>query len=140
MALSDHRLIRLLEKLALPASDYVVTGSGPLLAHGLRKDIHDIDLVARGKAWEQAALLGPVRRSKSGLGRWIALDDGQIEIFDHWVGGLTDVDAMIDGAELVDGIPFLTLRDTLRWKRGLGRAKDLPDIAVIERHLALVPH
>lgn len=140
MALSEHRLIRLLEKLALPASDYVVTGSGPLLAHGLRNDIHDIDVVARGKAWEQAAALGRVRRSKSGLGRWIVLADGEIEVFDHWVGGLTDVDAMIDGAELVDGIPFLPLRETLRWKRGLGRAKDLPDIALIERHLALVPH
>jgi hypothetical protein len=140
MALSDHRLIRLLEKLALPASDYVVTGSGPLLARGLRNDIHDIDVLARGKAWERAAALGTVRRSKSGLGLWIPLAGGEIEVFDHWVGGLTDVDAMIDGAEFVGGLPFLSLRDTLRWKRGLGRAKDLPDIALIERHLALVPH
>jgi hypothetical protein len=137
MALSDHRLIRLLEKLALPASDYVVTGSGPLLAHGLRKNIHDIDLVARGTAWEQAALLGTVRRSKAGLGCWIVLGDGAIEVFDHWLGGLTDVDAMIDSAELIEGLPFLPLRDTLLWKRSLGRAKDLRDIALIERHLAL---
>ncbi|HEX4789860.1 MAG TPA: hypothetical protein VH372_15425 [Actinospica sp.] len=137
MALSDHRLIRLLEKLALPASDYVVTGSGPLLAHGLKNNIHDIDLVARGKAWEQAAALGTVRRSKSGLGRWIALCGGQIEVFDHWVGGRFDVDAMIDAAELVEGVPFMSLRETLRWKRGLGRAKDLRDAALIERYLAV---
>jgi hypothetical protein len=140
MALSDHRLIRLLENLALPASDYVVTGSGPLLAHGLKKDIHDIDLVARGRAWELAARLGEVHRSKSGLGRAIELADGRIEVFDHWLGGLTDVNAMIDSAELFEGLPFLSLQDTLLWKRGLGRAKDLRDIALIERHLALAAH
>jgi hypothetical protein len=137
MALSDHRLIRLLEKLALPVSDYVVTGSGPLLAHGLKDTIHDLDLVARGAAWDLAARHGKVRRSPSGLGRRIVVHHGDIEIFDHWVGGLTDIDAMIDGAELVEGIPFLPLGDTLRWKRGLGRAKDLPDIALIERYLAV---
>jgi hypothetical protein len=31
----------------------------------------------------------------------------------------------------------MSLVDTLRWKRGLGRAKDLADIALIERRLAV---
>jgi hypothetical protein len=137
MALLEHKLLRRLESLALPPSDYVVTGSGPLLAHGLKKDIHDIDLVARGRAWEMAARLNRPHRAKSGLGLRIVLFGGDIEVFDHWLGGLTDVDAMIGSAELVDGVPFLSLADTLRWKRGLGRAKDLPDIALIERRLAV---
>lgn len=137
MALSDHRLIRLLETLALPASDYVVTGSGPLLAHGLKDTIHDLDIVARGAAWQLVAAKGKVIPSQSGLGKRIVFHHGDIEIFDHWLGGLTDVDAMIDSAEFIEGVPFLTLRDTLRWKRGLGRAKDLPDIALIERYLAV---
>jgi hypothetical protein len=137
MTLSDHKLIRLLESLALPASDYVVTGSGPLLAHGLKNDIHDIDVVARGRAWEMVARLNRPRRSRSGPGLRVVLFGGDIEVFDHWVGGLTDVDAMIDSADLFDGLPFLSLTDTLRWKRGLGRAKDLADIALIERHLSV---
>ena len=137
MTLSDHKLIRLLESLALPASDYVVTGSGPLLAHGLKNDIHDIDLVARGTAWEMATRLSRPRRSRSGPGLRVVLFGGDIEVFDHWVGGLTDVDAMIDSADFFDGLPFLSLTDTLRWKRGLGRAKDLADIALIERHLSV---
>ena len=137
MALSEHRLFRLLEKLALPPSDYVVTGSGPLLAHGLRAGIHDLDLLARGKAWELAAAEAPVLGARSGLGRRIVLHRGAIEVFDHWVGGLGDVDALIDEAELIEGVPFMSLKDTLRWKRGLGRAKDLADIALIEHHLAV---
>jgi hypothetical protein len=137
MTLSDHKLIRLLESLALPASDYVVTGSGPLLAHGLKNDIHDIDVLARGRAWEMATRLRRPRRSQSGLGLRVVLFGGDIEIFDHWVGGVDDVDAMIDSADFVDGLPFLSLADTMRWKHGLGRAKDLADIALIERHLSV---
>ena len=137
MALSEHRLFRLLEKLALPVGDYVVTGSGPLLAHGLKTRIHDLDLVARGKAWELAAAKAPVIGSPSGFGRRIVLDRGAIEVFDHWVGGLTDVDAMIDEAEFIEGVPFMSLKDTLRWKRGLGRAKDLADVVLIEHHLTV---
>jgi hypothetical protein len=139
MALSEHRLFRLLEKLALPLGDYVVTGSGPLLAHGLKASIHDLDLVARGKAWEIAKEKAPVIGSQSGFGKRIVLDRGAIEIFDHWIGGLTDVDAMIEGAEVIEGVPFMSLRDTLRWKRGLGRAKDLADVRLIEEFLAAVP-
>jgi hypothetical protein len=53
-ALSEDRLIRRLVKLAteldLDQSDFVIFGSGPLLAHGLRRRIRDLDVVARGTA------------------------------------------------------------------------------------------
>jgi hypothetical protein len=140
MVLSDHRLIRLLATLRLPPGDYVVTGSGPLLAHGLKTVIHDLDVVARGKAWKRAAGHGPVSLAASGSGLRVVLFDGKIEVFDHWIGEFTDIDAMIDSAESIDGIPFLPLADTLRWKRALGRAKDLRDVALIERHLAVPVH
>ena len=137
MALSEHRAFGLLGKLALPSEDFIVTGSGPLLAHGLRASIHDLDLVARGKAWELAAGMAPVVGSLSGFGRRIVLFHGAVEVFDHWLDESTDVDAMIDGAELIEGVPFMPLRDTLRWKRRLGRAKDLADIRLIERYLSV---
>jgi len=137
MALSEHRLFRLLGKLALPVDDFVVAGSGPLLAHGLKASIHDLDLVARGKAWELVASAAPVIGSRSGLGRRIVLYNGAVEVFDHWVGGLNDVDALIDGAESIEGVRFMSLQDTLRWKRGLGRAKDLADVQLIERYLSV---
>lgn len=137
MVLSDHVLIRLLAGLRLPPSDYVVTGSGPLLAYGLKTTVHDLDLVARGEAWRTAVEHGRVTFAASGLGLRVELFEGRIEVFDHWLAGFSDVDAMIDSAERVEGIPFMSLADTLRWKRGLGRAKDLPDIALLERSLAV---
>jgi hypothetical protein len=140
VSLTERRLFRLLEKLALPPRHYVVAGSGPLLAHALNESIHDLDLVARGKAWEIAETLGPIVGSQSGFGRRIALNHGAIEVFDHWVGGLTDVEAIIDNAEFVDGVPFMSLKDTMIWKRGLGRAKDLVDIRLIEDYLSVPAH
>ncbi len=51
-ALSEDRLIRRLIKLVteldLDRRDFVIFGSGPLLAHGLRRCIRDLDVVARG--------------------------------------------------------------------------------------------
>jgi hypothetical protein len=137
MVLADHVLIRLLAELRLPPSDYVVTGSGPLLAYGLKTTVHDLDLVARGEAWDRALTHGQVSLAASGLGLRVELFDGRIEVFDHWLAGSADVDAMIDAAVRVEGIPFMSLGDTLRWKRGLGRAKDLADIALIEHRLAV---
>jgi len=138
MRLSDSVFIRLLLTLRLPAADYVVLGSAPLLAVGLKSKVHDLDIVARGEAWRVASECGSIEPARSGRGLRIVLFGGDIEVFDHWIGFWhTDVDALIDSAQLIDGVPFLPLVDTLAWKRGLGRAKDICDIALIEHHLAV---
>ncbi len=61
-----------LRTLGLPTRDYAVFGSGPLAVRGLIREIRDLDLVARGAAWERAKKLGPVRgtqRRSGGLAR-----------------------------------------------------------------------
>lgn len=59
---------------------------------------------------------------------------GDIEIFGGWMG--MDKDAIIDGASLVEEIPFARLEDVLAFKHMLRRAKDLGHIRLIEKHLA----
>jgi hypothetical protein len=46
-----------------------------------------------------------------------------------------DIDALIDGAERIDGLPFARLEDVLAWKRSYGRHKDLEHVRLIERYL-----
>ena len=47
-----EELFRQLDTLNLPMTDYVITGSGPLYAHGLIPLLeNDIDIIARNKAW-----------------------------------------------------------------------------------------
>ena len=52
-ALSENKLMRrlamLVTELDLDRRDFVIFGSGPLLAHGLRSGIRDLDIVARGQ-------------------------------------------------------------------------------------------
>ena len=58
----EDRLIRrlavLVTELDLDRRDFVIFGSGPLLAHGLRDGIRDLDIVARGAAWRRVRAYG----------------------------------------------------------------------------------
>ncbi|WP_328583909.1 hypothetical protein [Streptomyces sp. NBC_00370] len=141
MAISESRLRTLLATLDLPPRDYVVAGSAPLLVHHLKPEISDLDLVARGTAWARAVELGRPGPAASGNGLRVGLTGAPVEIFDCWhpirqFGVDVDTDRLIDESEMIDGVHFLSLSLTLIWKRSLGRAKDLADVALIEGHLA----
>lgn len=123
--------------LDLPQRDYVVFGSGPMFAHGLLESPNDIDLVARGLAWERlkeiAVAFGTEVRSDH-----LVLFSGNIEAFSTWIPGAWDIDALIDSAECIDGIPFVPLHFVLRWKQRMGRPKDLLHCRIIEDHFRLI--
>jgi len=44
------------------------------------------------------------------------------------------VDALIRDADVIDGVRFVSLRDTLLWKRYLNRDKDKEDIRMLEAY------
>ncbi|MEU9041307.1 MULTISPECIES: hypothetical protein [unclassified Kitasatospora] len=136
MDLSQHPLVQKLMSLHLPTCDYVVAGSGPLLAHGLKLDVGDLDIVARGQAWEIITALAPPVSAPSGHGRMALLFDGAIEAFDMWLPGTCERDELIEEAELIHGIPFSPLRRVLRWKQLYDRSKDRADVVRIRKHLA----
>ncbi|MFF4949745.1 hypothetical protein [Streptomyces chattanoogensis] len=135
MELRGHPLVRKLLSLELPSSDYVVAGSGPLLAHGLRAEVTDLDVVARGEAWKIATSIADPKPPPSGHGLRVAIFDGGIEVFDRWLPGTPDADDLIDGAELIEGIPFCPLSVVLDWKRRADRGKDQADIRAIKEYL-----
>lgn len=136
--LRDHPLIRRLLSLGLDPDDFVIFGSGPLLAHGLRDDIADLDILARGSAWRRALdhrdytlELGP--HSQELMLRFFG---GTIEISEYWIDGTWDVDSLIDTAEVFDldprdryaKLPFARLATVWNYKLNLNRAKDRPDL------------
>ncbi|GAA3022618.1 hypothetical protein GCM10010519_59350 [Streptomyces lactacystinicus] len=134
---SQHPLVQNLISLHLPARDYVVAGSGPLLAHGLKQDVGDLDIVARGRAWEIITALAPPIPAPSGHGRMALLFDGAIEAFDMWLPGTCERDELIEEAELIHGIPFSPLRRVLHWKQLYDRSKDRDDVVRIRKYLAV---
>lgn len=126
--LDRHPLIRMLRALDLPYDDFVVFGSGPLLAHGLRTTLGDLDIVARGQAWHRLTAMSPPMIAPSGHGHMVRL---QIEAADQWLPGFT-TDDLIDTAEVHAGIRFAPLAEVVRYKRTLGRPKDCRDLALIQ--------
>jgi hypothetical protein len=134
MHLPDHPLFDELKRLALPVGEYAVFGSGPLWVRSIRES-EDIDIIARGAAWEWAKVNG-----KTGIKEGSGLDyasffDGSIEVYHVWYPGEWDIDQLIDTAEMVDGVPFVGLEHVIAWKKIMGREKDAIDLALIEEYL-----
>jgi hypothetical protein len=123
-----------LARLALPAGEYALHGSGPLLAHGLVDSVGDLDVVARGAAWARALELG---RPVPGRQDLVVALPGDLEVWSGWLD--EDVDELIDGAETVAGLPCVRLERVLAFKEALGRPKDRHHIELLRRHLGRAP-
>ncbi|MEU0738684.1 hypothetical protein [Streptomyces sp. NPDC006134] len=136
--LREHPFFQELVSLGLPADGYVIAGSGPMFAHGLRDDIGDIDVVAGESAWRVALELGRPEAAPLGYAQRIVLSGGVIEVLDGWFG--YPVDSLILESETIEGIKFMPLKKVLEWKikfreNGVGRDKDSRDIALLQEYL-----
>ena len=132
--LRSNQLLGKLNSLGLSADDYAVFGSGPMFAHGIKDLGHDPDIIARGNAWRQACSTSSPQTAIFG-GLVVNLFNGEIEIFDSWAPGDWDVNDLIDTAEIIEGIRFVTLENVVKWKRLMGREKDQIHIKMIEDYL-----
>ncbi len=135
VVLAHNSFFSKLIALDLPTQDFAIFGSGPMFAHGLKDLGHDIDIVARGRAWEVAAKLNTPVPTKSGNALVVELFEGEIEIFNSWAPGEWNIDELIDNAEVVEGVRFVQLEEVLKWKRMMNRPKDVEDIALIDKYL-----
>lgn len=131
----DPLYVRLLD-LDLPQCDYAVFGSGPMFAHGLLESPNDIDIIARGMAWERLKEVA-VTFGREVSSEHLELFMGKIEAFSTWEPGEWDVDELIDSAEFIDGVPFVPLHLVLRWKQRIGRPKDALHCRIIEDYFRL---
>lgn len=129
-------IVHAVEQLNLPADQYVVFGSGPLMVHGIRKS-EDVDLFVTAELYEVLA--------SSPDWRVEVKEDGS----EHLVNGVYDVYAVwraneynprvedvIASADVIDGVRFASLQEVLKWKKAFGRAKDLRDIELINQYLS----
>jgi hypothetical protein len=129
-------LICHLVDLELERDDFVIFGSAPLLAHGLRQNVSDLDVVARGAAWRRASELGvPAFGTISGSPAF-HLAHGRIQIFSEWISKAWNTDELIDCAEVIQGLRFARLADVLAYKQVLLRPKDMADIHALTELLS----
>jgi hypothetical protein len=138
-SIANHTFLVALDELKLSRDDFVIFGSGPLLAHGIRREIGDLDIVARGRSWEWAREFGePISDDQSRLPRvyfWIG--NVEIEIGPRWYSPqLWDTDELIDNADVKSGFRFARIDDVRQYKTILGRQKDMKDIDAIDAYIA----
>jgi hypothetical protein len=136
-ALSENRLIRrlamLVTELDLDRRDFVIFGSGPLLAHGLRYGIRDLDIVARGSVWEQVSEYGSPDTGSITGAPMAMFWNGLIQFSRGWISDDWDADDLIGRAEGIQGWLFAQLTDVLAYKQMLLRPKDHLDIAALHQ-------
>ncbi len=127
-------IFKKLKELSFPEGEYVLVGSGPLAARGIR-EANDLDIAVTDKLWKQ--LYDSKQYKKIERYGKIFLTDENIDIIKElsWEKYPTSVEEAIATADIIQGYPFLNIEETKKFKRALGREKDSKDIELLELYL-----
>ena len=129
-------LFEKVRKLDLPDDKYAIFGSGPLGIKNIR-ECKDIDLVVTDELFNELKnssewKYGEFERDNTVIPR---LEKDEIEVCKTWWPGEWDVNKLIEEAEIIDNLPFVQIKEVLRWKELSGREKDKKDIELIKNYL-----
>jgi hypothetical protein len=128
--------------------DFVIAGSARLWAGGISSHLSDLDIVARaGSAtWRRSLELAfehalvfdtpPLRKGQYSGDKIAVLYGGVIEVCQTWILPDRETASLIDEADVIDGLNYMSLNDVKAYKEKLSRGKDLLDLAVLERRSA----
>lgn len=131
--MGNKDLFQKVKELALPKGKYVLFGSAPLGIRNLR-ECGDIDIVVTQDIWDEYKARPEWQLGKTHHGNPYLLN-ARIELLKDWKPGVWDIKRLIEEAEIIDGLPFVTLEYVVKWKRLSGREKDMRDIAIVENFL-----
>lgn len=126
-----------LKKLNLPTDQYIVVGSGLLAARGIR-ETRDLDLVLSPELFQQYQQRG--WKEKMRPNGKPSLTKGKVELYlDVNAGDFNPTFEELKSREqIIQGFPFISLRDLLKFKQAYNRPKDLQDIETIKSLLVEV--
>lgn len=132
--LNKEEIIKTIRALNFPLGQYVVIGSGILTALGIRS-AQDIDISVLPELYKKLREGGEWGEEK----RWdkIFLKKDNIEINPQlsWPDYQTTTEEAVKSASIIDSIPFLNLQELKKFKKALGRDKDIEDIKLIDKYL-----
>lgn len=135
--LPTHPLFKKVSELGFQPNTYAIFGSGPLFAHNLTDEIHDVDIIVTDSGWQKALTLEKLDHTDNGDPVVHIGDD--IEIFNTWAPGTWNIQILIDQAEIINGLPFVKLESVLTWKKIRNKPKDQKHIELIEIYLSQRP-
>lgn len=122
----------LLRSLHLPAGDYAIFGSGPLIVREIIPASNDLDIICRGSAWKTVQKIGePAYLSELDVAV-VTMCGGRLTFGSEWAIGDFDINELIDSAEIIDGLPFVRLEHVASYKQIAKRPKDLEHLKALE--------
>jgi hypothetical protein len=126
-------------KLNFPPDQYIVVGSGIMAAKGIR-EAKDLDIIVTPELFEKckAEDWELLPWTKEGIPGKEWLKKGPVELFVQLslkAGGVPAKE-LLKNAEIINGIPFITLKQHMEFKAEFGRPQDFADIEMIKKYLA----
>lgn len=127
-------IIKKVKELNFPFGEYVIVGGGILEALGLR-NTNDIDVAVMPNLLKKLRESGKYKEEIKWGKLFLIGDDIDIIAQLNWEDYSTKTEDAIKTATIIEGVPFLNLQETIKYKKALGREKDLKDIELIKNHL-----
>lgn len=122
------------KSLNLPVSDFAIFGSGPLIVRGIIPASNDLDIICRGHAWETVKAIGVLEYLSKYDVTVVTMCGARLTFGTKWAIGEFDIDELIDGAEEIDGLPFVRLEHVTNYKEISKRPKDLRHIKALKAY------
>ena len=126
-----------LKKLKFPNGEYLVVG-GTMAGHGIR-EAHDLDILVTPNLYQKLLKQGYKQcKCKQCLNTSrLMLKKDKVDIlpnliFKNYIG---DTNKLIKNADIIKGYPFLKIIEFIKFKKELGRLKDLEDIKLMKKYL-----
>ncbi len=136
--MKNNKIFLLLQSLPLELGEYAIFGSGIMFALGIRplSDLHDLDIIVSKSGWEKVKGLGSPYYEPVWKCNWLKLFEEQVEVSDGWGPGEWNTENIISTSTVIGGFPFVNLENVVKWKRIMGREKDIEHIKMIKAHLS----
>ena len=123
-----------LKSLNLPAGDFAIFGSGPLIVRKIVPASNDLDIICRGIAWDTIEGVGESEYLAEYDLTIVTMFDGGLSFGNQWGIGEFDIDELIDTAELIDDLPFVRLKHVASYKSIRKSPKDLQHLEALKSY------
>lgn len=131
--MKKEEIITKVKSLNLPKDSYVVFGSGPLAAAGIR-ETNDIDMLVSPEVFEQLKEKGWKELIKGPNDKPLVHED--FEVHSHWNFSpyAPTLKHLLETTTEVDGVVFASLDEVRKWKEASGGQKHLADVKLIDKY------
>jgi hypothetical protein len=123
--LNKNSIIKMLNDLNLPPSEYWITSGSALVMHGVKQYTKDIDLGCTNSLWDFFLQNGHMFR--------VGKDNSKIMQINEYVEVIKEY--YVEEIEFVEGLPTGSLKSIKKQKESLGREKDIIDIKLIDEYI-----